>query len=185
MSLYTDPPTGGTDPVVKSKRTQATEQLIDRSGQFMGDMLNRRYDLKPFDHRQYKFDTDVIMDGDRVMLQGDPDKGKGTVIADVKSRFKFSPEQIARVKKMAFGSGEDRQAAKQFMIEMGILKGNVGSMTDRNMHDVINLLEMNLDDINMNHFFDDFHKHYGQKMEEGADLPELPPMPEDDPDLVF
>ena len=180
MSLYTDPPTGGTDPEVKSKRTQATEQLINRSGQFMGEMLDRRYDLDPFDHRKYKFDTDVVMDGDRVMLKGDG-KGKGTVIADVKNRFKFSPEQIARVKKMAFGSGEDRQAAKQFMMEMGILKGNVGAMTDRNMHDVINLLEMNLEDINMNHFFDDFHKHYGQKGKPVDDMPD-PPMPED-PDL--
>ena len=181
MSLYTDPPMEDpTEPTVKSKRTTATETLRNRSGEFMGDMLDRRYDLEPFDHRKYKFDTDVIVDGDRVMLKGDG-KGKGNVIADVKSRFKFSPEQIARVKKMAFGNGADRQAAKQFLVEMGVLKGNLTNMTDRNMHDVLNLLEINLDDINMQHFFDDFHKHYGQKKVEGADLPD-PPMPED-PDL--
>lgn len=165
MSLYTDPPTGGTEPEVKSKRTQATETLINRSGAFMGDVFNKRYDLEPFDPTSYKFDTEMIVDGDRVMLKGDPAKGKGHVIANVKSRHKFSADQIDRLKKLAFGSGDERRQAKQFMIEEGLLKGNLGEMTDRNMQDILNLLEMNLDEINKEAFFTEFHKNYGSKPE--------------------
>ena len=78
MSLYTDPPT---DPP-KSKRTIKSEELIGSFGENrLGQVLDRRFDKEPFDASSYNFGTDVVEDGNRVMIKGDGG-ARGHVVLD-------------------------------------------------------------------------------------------------------
>ena len=163
MSLYNDPPTGDpTDPPKKSKRTIKSEELINSFGaDRLGQVLNRRYDLHPFDSKSYNFGTEVVEDGNRVMIVGNPDKGRGHVVLDKRKDYLISPQQLKKLRE-DYRTAEGRKQVKTFLEEKGFLKSSYG-MTDKQLQDFLYYIEMNAEDLNNRSFYEKAYKDYGMK----------------------
>jgi len=148
----------------KGKRNKLYDDTSARSGDYIGDTLSRDFSRKPIDVAAYKFDTQLVDEGEKVMLLGDPKSGRGTIVVDRSNFQSFSPELPNKLRKQLFeGTGEDRAAAINFMKERGLLKGDVSKMTRQNFEDVLVRFEDSLPELNDLNMYDQMSKSYAGK----------------------
>jgi hypothetical protein len=153
--IYGDPK----DPKGKSGRSKLYDDTTARSGKYMGSVLQRDFSRDPIDPYGYGFDTEIIEDGDKVMLAGDPKKGRGTVVLD-RNDFKAWDLELPNQIRNKLSDASTRAQAIDWMKERNIIAGNTEGMTDQNLEDVLIRFEDSLRDLNEIKLYDYLQSHY-------------------------
>ena len=158
--MYSDPTTPPTN-----GRNKLYDDTSSRSGDFIGDTISRDFSREPIDVSKYKFGQ-LVDEGEKVMLMGDPKKGKGTIVVDRKNYQSFDPELPKKLRKQLFDStGEDRASALSFLRDRNIIKGDISKMTRQNLEDVMIRFEDSMKDLNDLNMYDSMKKAYGEEQD--------------------
>lgn len=151
------------DPELPAKggRNKLFDDTMARSGDFIGDTIKRDFSRQPIDTSKYGFASPLVDEGEKVMLLGDPKKGRGTVVVDRKNYQSFDPELPKKLRKQLFDStGEDRAAALNFLRERDIIKGDLSKLTRQNLEDIMIRFEDSIAELNDLNMYDQMQKNY-------------------------